>query len=473
VAALIALLGWASVALAGDPSVDPQLKRYETSYYIMHTDLDLDGAREAFIRMDAMAEEYHRRTRGFGGTIRRKLAFYLYRKKGDYIADGAPAGSAGVFIRDHRGARLMAHAGEKTSARTWSVVQHEGFHQFVAAAMGGNIPIWANEGMAEYFGEALFTGDGFVVGVVPARRLRRLKASLQGGKLRPAREMMALSLEQWNSSLSVANYDQAWSMIHFLVHADDGKYTKALEGFLRNISRGMGYERSWVSQFGRDIDAFEKRYKQWWLQQPANPSAKLYDQAAAAVLTSVFARAVSQGQEFETAEAFFKAAKAREVKSHRLDWLPRYLVEGALAKAGELGEWSIQTPPRGRPRLVCRLEDGSALVGKYKLTRDQRVESASVELLAKDENAAGKPPRSPATPDKKPDAPVRSVRPAPDVAQPPAQPKADPVAKAIRMARMLKASEMKARAREVLLEAMEEHPDSPHADEALKLLGEL
>ena len=33
-------------------------------------------------------------------------------------------------------------------SRTWHVVQHEGFHQFVFAVIRGEIPTWVNEGLA-------------------------------------------------------------------------------------------------------------------------------------------------------------------------------------------------------------------------------------------------------------------------------------------------------------------------------------
>ena len=33
------------------------------------------------------------------------------------------------------------------------------------------MPTWLNEGLAEYFGEGIFTGDGFVTGVISPERL--------------------------------------------------------------------------------------------------------------------------------------------------------------------------------------------------------------------------------------------------------------------------------------------------------------
>ncbi|MHC4917860.1 MAG: DUF1570 domain-containing protein, partial [Planctomycetota bacterium] len=394
--AALATLAWSLIAPAATPQAGtgataPRMKTYESRYYIIHTDLDVDAAREAYVRMDAMAEEYHRRTRGFGGTVRRKLPFYLFRTREDYYKAGGTVGSAGVFMLRHRGSRLMAFAGKKPSRRTWHVIQHEGFHQFAHAAIRGRFPAWVNEGLAEYFGEAVFTGDAFVTGIVPPRRLARLKRTINAKKTKPFRKIMSMTYKQWSAKLSMGNYDQAWSMIHFLVHAREGGYAKALSGFISNISRGSSYERAWVRSFGRDIEAFEKKYRQWWLAQPKNPSADTYARAVASTMTSFFARAFSQRQSFKSAEGFFKSARAGELKSHKLDWLPPGLLAENLPKATGLGKWSIETPRRMLPRLVCRLKDGRRLVGTFAVTSG-RARRVNVKLLPKEKP---KEPRKP------------------------------------------------------------------------------
>ena len=138
----------------------------ETQFYTIHTDLADLPAREASIRITKMADEYERRTRGFGGRIDQKLPFYLYQNPDDYYAAGGPKGTSGIFD----GSRLMAVAGEKLTGLTWQTIQHEGFHQFARTLIQDDLPPWLNEGLAEYFGEAIFTGDGYVVGVIPPWR---------------------------------------------------------------------------------------------------------------------------------------------------------------------------------------------------------------------------------------------------------------------------------------------------------------
>jgi len=457
-AALAAALAAAAAAPAtgqaptGSAGTPREMKIFETRYYFIHTDLAPAGAREAAVRMTAMAEEYHRRTRGFGGAIRHKLPFHLFRKAEDYYAAGGLRGSAGLYT----GSKLLAIAGERTSPRTWRVVQHEGFHQFVHHVIRGQIPVWVNEGLAEYFGEAVFTGDGFVVGVVPPGRLRRLKSRIEGGKLKSVREMMRMSYRQWREQLAGGNYDQAWSMVHFLVHADDGRYVRALNAFLAAVSGGMRYENAWVKHFGRDIEGFEKRWREHWLGAPAEPTRELYQKAVVATLTSFFARCVARRQRYATAEAFLDAAEDGKVTCDLSDYLPPALLAANLPRARRLGTWTIDTPPAGLPRLVCRTGDGRRLVGRFRL-RGGKVDRVTVEVKGPADEAAEPVAAPPASHPAPATAPLRA-------------PAADPVGRAIALARAYAASGRKDKARQVLAAALKDHPGSPRVPEARKML---
>jgi hypothetical protein len=246
------------------------LPTYDTKYYAIHTDLTGDALREAKLRMTKMAEEYRARTRGFFGAADQKLPFYLFRHAKDYYATGVPEESAGVFT----GTVLLALAGEKTDLQTWHTIQHEGFHQYVYSVIGSNLPIWLNEGLAEYFGEGLFTGDAFVTGLIPPWRLARVQKTLKAGDFVPLRSMMNLPTDEWNAKLSVNNYDQAWSMVQFLAHADDGRYQRAFGAFIADVGRGKQWQIAWRDHLG-DIDAFEARWKAYLSNLPEDPTAPL------------------------------------------------------------------------------------------------------------------------------------------------------------------------------------------------------
>jgi hypothetical protein len=181
--------------------------------------------------------------------------------------------------------------------------------------IGGNIPTWVNEGLAEYFGEGLFTGDGFVTGIVSEWRLNRVKASLDSNRFLPLVEMMNLSHEQWNADVNVLNYDQAWSMVHFLAHGEGGRYQPALGSFMVQISRGKSWQEAWKQTFG-ETSGFEQQWRKYWTELPDDSTIDRYIQANVAIWTSYLARAVSQKQTFESFDALLEAGARKQLKAH-------------------------------------------------------------------------------------------------------------------------------------------------------------
>jgi hypothetical protein len=345
-----------------------QMPRYETKYYILFTDVPVGQAREAALRMTRMAEEYHNRTRDFSGAIHSKFPFYLFAHRDDYLAAGGVTGTDGEF----NGTALYAVAGEKLNDRTWHVVQHEGFHQFAAAVMGGERPMWINEGLAEYFGEALFTGDGFVSGVIPGWRLKRLQAEIRDNKLLGIEQMMNLTNAEWNANIKLANYDQAWSMTHFLAHGENGKYQKAFAAMMVELSKGKPAGPAWTDNFG-SVWGFEARWKEYWLSLPAEPSVDLYREATVARLTSFLARATLQKQSFVDFAEFRAVASAGKLKMSQADWLPNDLLTLAIADADDLtkagAQWTLVSKPA--MQIQCVLPEGSRCVGTMMLRNGQ------------------------------------------------------------------------------------------------------
>ena len=352
------------------PQGSQQFKRYEGRYYVINTDLVADDLREADLRMTKMAEEYKKRTEGFSGTIGHKFPFFLFRSIDDYHAAGGMKGTAGVF--DPNTDTLMAYAGDKTNSYTWNVIQHEGFHQFARGVIGGELPIWVNEGLAEYFGEAIFTGDGYISGYIPPKRLSHIKKQIESKKFHPIQDMMLMTHARWNQEMSGENYDQAWTMVHFLAHAENGKYQGAFVNFMRAIATGQKWDTAWLNAFG-SAEGFEKKWSAWWLGLDDNPTADVAARAVTETLTGVLARATAQKQKFATFDEMVAAAKANEIRIDDRDWLPPRLVAGAFGRALKMQEARAKfdlLPAQGArpPMILCTMSDGTKLTGKFTIT---------------------------------------------------------------------------------------------------------
>ncbi|MDP7162566.1 MAG: DUF1570 domain-containing protein [Phycisphaerae bacterium] len=352
-------------------AVGKKLPEYKTKYYVLYTDLDRDMKREAAARITAMAEEYYNRTKSFSGVIRRRFSLYLYRNREDYARHpGIIKGSAGIY----NGKSLVATA--PPPGGSWGVVQHEGFHQFADKMIRGRMPIWLNEGLAEYFGGGIWTGDDLVVGVIPPWRLARLKKLIQAVQLLTMDRMLTMSHREWNEEPASRNYDQAWSMVHFLVHAENGKYQKALSAYIRDMSRRQVPTLAFAKRFGRNLKAFRKSYAKWWTEQPKTPTVGLYEEIKVRVLAGFLARAQYTRKWFKNSAEFFQAAEdgtfdniLNDVgrQNQRL-WLPPSLLVKGIRSAGDPKRWSL-TKKGPRQELRYAGSDGMVFTGTFTIQR--------------------------------------------------------------------------------------------------------
>jgi hypothetical protein len=354
--------------------------------------------------MDAIAGEFLLWTQDFNKRPPPYMPFELYRRVGDYEAAGGTPGSGGQYSRTS--GKLMAVAGAQLDDRTWHRVQHEAFHQFAHHTLGGEIPPWLNEGLAEYFGEAKFTGDGMLAGLVPPERQQRVVEALKQGSFVPIERLMLMTEVQWNDVLERQHYDQAWSLVVYLLHGEDGRYAPQFKEFLRLCSQGRGWLQAWKATFG-NIDGLERGWANWWKDLPPDVTAAGYRRATARTLTSFWARAIAQGQAIGSFDEFVRLGKEGTLAFDDRQWLPPSLLKQALAEAerlrGDGGAWMIRrvepataapgqgvsAVPRavreGYPELVLLMPDGTAYRGRF-AAEGRRVSGVevSVEQLPED-----------------------------------------------------------------------------------------
>ncbi len=183
--------------------------------------------------------------------------------------------------RDHsRGVFFVPPDGETTVIATYvegqsatevfSTLQHEGFHQYAFSRFGEHFPIWLNEGLAQYYQDALMIGGALRFGVIDARRLGLLQAAIRANVLPPLTELLKLSRQKWNA-LTASNprtgsiqYAHAWGLTWYLLHARDGALRPVLAQVLEELGRPE--RRGKPSPF-KIPDAMEKRFREYMLDQ--------------------------------------------------------------------------------------------------------------------------------------------------------------------------------------------------------------
>ncbi len=287
IASLFFMLLLCAAGPTGSARAQPELTAYETRHYVIHTNLSRDEALEYGLHMDLIFAEYARTLRALRGEARSKQKMYLLRTYDDYHATLAPygidaTGSGGMFFYRGNDTGLATFIGQRDRGEIFSTLQHEGFHQFAFIKAGDNLPIWVNEGLAEYFGDAIVVAGKVRHGIVNARRLERVRTAVENDRAIPFGDMLTIESERWlaqlrgGSAWGSLQYDQAWSICHFLIH-DSRKVQSGFERYLVLLSNNRNPDRAFAEAFGsNDPKPFEQRYRKFLADlEPDHYSAAL------------------------------------------------------------------------------------------------------------------------------------------------------------------------------------------------------
>lgn len=357
---------------AGSGMAQTRFARYETTYYTIETDLKLEDVRELAVRATSMFEQYNRIAKSFCGDVRSKRPIMVFKNREDYLAAGASEGSAGIY--DPNKKRLLVCFGRYSRDTLWHVVQHEGFHQFAdAGPLLKDGPIWINEGLADYFGEGVWTGSKLQVGIVTPSQIQQVQDLINDDLLIPFDKMITMTIREWNQSSDTDYYLQAWSMVYFLLHAENGKYVRNLTAYAASMGKAVAdrpryWADAWKAAFGPDLAEFQKKYCQYWQTLPRNVSHEQSVTALVETMTTFLSRAIVCKQQFKTFDEFMTAATEGKL-ANRNDlffWLPPSLLQKAVQDSARAGTWSLETDAATkRQKLLLKLRTGQVFTGSF------------------------------------------------------------------------------------------------------------
>jgi hypothetical protein len=148
----------------------------------------------------------------------------------------------------------------------WRVLAHEGFHQFIGYEQGQQIPIWLNEGMAQYFETSFIIGSQFHVGQVSRSKLLYAQALIVNKQAPPLSQLI-----QWDRATFYANanvaYPMSWALVYYLVNAHDERFGQSeFRRYMQDLKYGQDDIRSFQRRFGADIDHWQADFENYILR---------------------------------------------------------------------------------------------------------------------------------------------------------------------------------------------------------------
>jgi hypothetical protein len=235
------------------------------------------------------------------------------------------------------------------------------------------MPVWLDEGLADYFGEALWTGERFLVGQVPPDRLKRLREDVRTNRLIPFRELMSMSLAQWNAAAisdiqrGTTQYNQSWAMVHFLVHGGTATtaYRPHLLEMLKLLHEGVPPDRAFAEALSPNIEGFQARFVEFVGMMQPSEEAAMHERVQ--VLVQMMKLMNDEGVRFDTIDAMRDAVTRaglrleyrKGAETYRTEADPSVYFQGPTGKL--LPPERLYLAPRLHaplPDLVCRWKDG-------------------------------------------------------------------------------------------------------------------
>jgi len=241
----------------------------KTRHYEVSTDVSERFAGLIAEHMESIYKEYERRFQGYDLKRHDRFAVRVFERRADYDRAMPPelVGSAGAFVSHMR--LLAAFKEERTDEEVFRTLYHEGFHQFLYSCVAPDVPLWVNEGFAEYFSEATWNGRSFTTGQVPMKRLFVLQQAIRENSYIRLNELFAVESAAWLARMragqieSYLQYCEAWSVVHFLIHSQRGKFRPRLLGYIKILAEGEDHEEAFAKSFGTNVSAFERAWLQY------------------------------------------------------------------------------------------------------------------------------------------------------------------------------------------------------------------
>ncbi len=262
---------------------DLDLQQFRSKSYLIHTNLTRDEVRTFGRHMDTVFDQYQDRFREFHSRTLAQMPLYLLRTEQQYqqfmrSQDINATNTGGMFFFSPKSQGLATWTQGRSRSQTFQVLQHEGFHQFAFNHLGKDLPTWINEGLAQYFEDAIIVGEKMITGLANARRVQQVRHALDSNTAIDFAQLVNFSHERWADTLhsnpdhAALMYAQSWSIVFFLIHGENDRYQTAFSHYLQKVSAGRDHQTAFKEAFGKDsLRPLAKHWTHFANQQQPDP----------------------------------------------------------------------------------------------------------------------------------------------------------------------------------------------------------
>lgn len=236
---------------------------YASRHYSVSSDLSRDVCRKIALQLEETFRHVSARLAMGQHTEDRKFVVYVFSGQASYldyirgVFGGSGEHTTGMYSQSLKQLLILGGVDNEELLNT---TRHEGFHQFLDSTIS-DVPIWLNEGLAEYFASSRSPFGEWKDGRIDQGHLQELR-SAGSSALIPLNRFVRYSQERFMRG-GAASYAQAWAFVHFLRHSSiQNKDTFKL--IMAELEAGSSSFRARTRAFaGRDWKAMDLEFAQY------------------------------------------------------------------------------------------------------------------------------------------------------------------------------------------------------------------
>jgi cytochrome c-type biogenesis protein CcmH/NrfG len=165
---------------------------------------------------------------------------------------------SGVFLSDRDGNHVLIAGSSKGVDR---VVYHELTHYFLRNTVSSQVPLWFNEGLAEFYSTFSASRDAVAVGLPVAEHL----AWLHQQPLIPLKELFSIthdSKEYHEGNRQGVFYAESWALVHYLMIGNPARRDQ-LGTYVGLVASGKSIDDAFHAAFHTSYDDLERELRKY------------------------------------------------------------------------------------------------------------------------------------------------------------------------------------------------------------------
>jgi len=186
--------------------------------------------------------------------------FDAFRRYQPRDSRGRKMGNVGGYFNAEPDTNLMVFPYVRNNS--YDVIFHEYTHYFVHQNARTFVPLWLNEGLAEFYSTFLPSYDGrSLIGAPPSHRVRTLRERTY----LPVRDLVSpKDMEKmWRSGPIDMFYAEAWALTHYVTIGRKNPVAEPITVYLATLAATDSQDEAFKAAFGVDVAAMDRELREY------------------------------------------------------------------------------------------------------------------------------------------------------------------------------------------------------------------